>query len=210
MSLSLSRSSGGGPAYIKTTPGKQGAMRGLARWCMAHRRRVIVGWLAVAVLATVLSHAIGPNYSTVFSLPGTESQRARELLKQEFQAQSGDADTIVFHVAHGSVDSPESGRRSSRSSRASASSRTLPASSAPTASAGAVQVSANRMTAFATVNYDKQANLLSNDTGKPLLADVKAVRRDRPPGRRRRPGRRAGRGVQRRVRPRGWGSSRRC
>jgi len=40
---------------------------------------------------------------------------------------------------------------------------------------GAVQVSANGMTAFATVNYDKRANLLPNDTGTPLLAAVKAV-----------------------------------
>ena len=48
---------------------KQGAMRGLASWCMAHRRRVIVGWIAVAVLASVLSHAIGPSYSSVFGIP---------------------------------------------------------------------------------------------------------------------------------------------
>ena len=31
------------------------------------------------------------------------------------------------------------------------------------------------MTAFATVNYDKRANLLPADTGKPLLAQVQAV-----------------------------------
>ncbi len=150
-------------------------MRGLTRWCMAHRRRVIVGWLAVAVLASVLSHAIGPSYSTVFGIPGTESQRARELLKREFPTQSGDADTIVFHTAHGTIDSPEV--------RAAilpllARVAVLPHVAgivSPYSSAGAVQVSANRMTAFATVNYDKQANLLSNNTGKPLLADVKAV-----------------------------------
>ena len=150
-------------------------MRSLARWCMAHRRRVIVGCIAVAVLASVLSHAIGPSYSTVFGIPGTESQRARELLKREFPAQSGDVDTIVFHVAHGTVDSPEV--------RAAilpllARVQKLPHVAGivgPYSSTGAVQVSANRMTAFATVNYDKQANLLSNDTGKPLLADVKAI-----------------------------------
>ncbi len=154
-------------------PRRQGVMRGLARWCMAHRRRVIVGWLAVAVLASVLSHAIGPSYSSVFGIPGTESQRARELLKREFPAQSGDADTIVFHVAHGTIDLPEV--------RAAilpllARVQKLPHVAgivSPYSSAGAVQVSANRMTAFATVNYDKQANLLSNNTGKSLLADVK-------------------------------------
>jgi RND superfamily putative drug exporter len=150
-------------------------MRSLASWCMTHRRRVIVGWLAVAVILTVLSHAIGPSYSTVFGIPGTESQRARELLKREFPAQSDDVDTIVFHVEQGTVDSHE------------VRAAILPLLQrvtvlphvvgvvSPYSSAGAVQVSANRRTAFATVNYDKQANLLSNDTGKPLLADVKAV-----------------------------------
>ena len=81
-------------------------MRGLARWCMAHRRRVVVAWVAVAVLATVLAHAVGPNYVTVFGLPGTESQRALDLLKREFKAQSGDVDAIVFHVSRGTIDSP--------------------------------------------------------------------------------------------------------
>ena len=133
------------------------------------------GWLAVAVLASVLSHAIGPSYSTVFGIPGTESQRARELLKRDFPAQSGDADTIVFHVAHGTIDSPEA--------RAAilpllARVAVLPHVAgivSPYSAAGAVQVSADRMTAFATVNYDEQANLLSNNAGKPLLAEVKAV-----------------------------------
>jgi putative drug exporter of the RND superfamily len=40
---------------------------------------------------------------------------------------------------------------------------------------GAVQVSPNRMTAFATINYDKPANELSNNTGKALLAGVAGV-----------------------------------
>ena len=42
----------------------------------------------------------------MFSLPGTDSQRALDLLKREFKAQSGDADTIVFHVSTGTIDSP--------------------------------------------------------------------------------------------------------
>jgi len=142
---------------------------------MAHRRRVIVGWIAVAVLASVLSHAIGPSYSSVFGIPGTESQRARELLSQQFPAQSGDVDTVVFHVSRGTVDS--------RQARAAilpllARVAALPHVAgivSPYSPAGAVQVSADRMTAFAVVNYDKQANLLPANTGKPFLADVKAV-----------------------------------
>ena len=78
----------------------------LARWCVAHRRRVMVGWVAVAVVITAVAGAVGRDYATNFTLPGTESQRATDQLTREFKAQSGDADTIVFHVSHGTVDSP--------------------------------------------------------------------------------------------------------
>jgi RND superfamily putative drug exporter len=73
---------------------------------MAHRRRVVLAWLALAVVATVASHAVGPNYVTVYSLPGTDSQRAHDLLVQDFNTQSGDIDSIVFHVSHGTIDAP--------------------------------------------------------------------------------------------------------
>ena len=31
---------------------QSGAMMTLVRWCIGHRRRVVVAWLAVAILAT--------------------------------------------------------------------------------------------------------------------------------------------------------------
>src|SRR5271170_8409604 len=150
-------------------------MKGLAHWCVVHRRRVVVGWVAVAILATVVAHSVGPNYVSVFSLPGTDSQRASDLLKHEFKAQSGDVDTVVFHVSSGTVDSP--------AVRAAivpllTHLSTLPHVAAvvsPYAPAGAVQVSSNRTTAFATVNYDKRANLLPSTTGEPLLSAIQAV-----------------------------------
>ncbi|MGD0981317.1 MAG: MMPL family transporter, partial [Solirubrobacteraceae bacterium] len=150
-------------------------MLNLARWCITHRRRVVLAWIAVAVLATVASHAIGPDYVTVYSLPGTQSQLAHDLLTKDFRAQSGDADSIVFHVSHGTIDSP--------AVRAAITPllgrvRALPHVAgviSPYSAAGAAQTSRNRATAFATVNYNEPANQLPTDTGKPLLADVNAV-----------------------------------
>jgi putative drug exporter of the RND superfamily len=150
-------------------------MRALARTCMAHRRRVVIGWIAVAVLVSVLSHVIGPSYSSVFGIPGTQSQRARELLTREFPAQSGDVDTIVFHVTSGTIDTPQvRGAIDPLLARVAKLAHVAGVVS-PYTPAGADQVAANRTTAFATVNYDKPANLLPSEAGKPLLADVKAV-----------------------------------
>ena len=150
-------------------------MLGLARWCIAHRRTVVVAWIVVAIVATVVAHAVGPNYNSVFSLPGTDSQRAHDLLTKDFAAQSGDADSIVFNVTQGTIDS--SAVRSAITpllARVSALPHVAGVVS-PYSAAGAVQVSRNGMTAFATVNYDKAANQLPTDAGKPLLALVKAV-----------------------------------
>ena len=78
----------------------------LARWCSAHRRLVVVGWIVVFVVALGLSSAVGPNYGNSFSLPGTDSQRAADLLSSGFRAQSGDVDQIVFHTTDGTLAAP--------------------------------------------------------------------------------------------------------
>jgi len=150
-------------------------MLGLARWCIAHRRRVVLAWIAVAVLVTVASHAVGPNYVTVYSLPGTQSQLAHDLLTKDFAAQSGDADAIVFHVSRGTIDSP-----AVRAAITPLLARVgmLPHVSgvvSPYSARGAAQVSSSHTTGFATVNYDEPANQLPTKAGAPLLADVKAV-----------------------------------
>jgi len=147
----------------------------LARGSMAHRTRVIVAWVAAAVLLTVVARIVGPNYVTEYSLPGTQTQRATDLLKQDFPAQSGDADAIVFQVSQGSIDSPAVRNAiTPLLARVSAFPHVTGVVS-PYNARGAVQVSVNRMTAFATVNYDEPANKLANATGKPLLALVNAV-----------------------------------
>jgi putative drug exporter of the RND superfamily len=145
------------------------------RWCITHRGRVIAAWVTAAILTTVLAGSIGNQWASNFSLPGTESQRASDLLTREFTAQSGDIDTIVFHVSRGTVDQPAVratiGRLLSRV-------QGLPHVAAiisPYGPRGAVQVSHDRTTAFATLDYDKRANLLPNDTGTPVLKLVNAV-----------------------------------
>jgi RND superfamily putative drug exporter len=147
----------------------------LARWCIAHRRYVVIGWIAIAILTSVIAQGVGRNYSTNFSLPGTEAQRAQNLLTSEFKVQSGDQDTIVFHTSQGTVDSP-----AVREAMTSLLTRvaTMPhvvGVISPYGLRGAPQVSRDRTTAFATVSYSKRANLLPDATGKPVLAAIKAV-----------------------------------
>ncbi len=142
---------------------------------MAHRRAVVVAWLAIAVITTAAAASAGRQWATNFSLPGTESQRAFDQLHREFRAQSGDVDTIVFHVSHGTIASPTA--RSAIMPLLARVSRFPHVAGviSPYSTQGAVQVARDRTTAFATVNYDKRANLLPTDTGKPVLDAVNQV-----------------------------------
>ena len=89
-------------------------MQTLSRWCIAHRRAVIVGWVVLAIGITVIASAVGRQYANDFSLPNTESQHVVDLLKSEFPAQGGDVDQIVFHTTKGTVHRPRCATRSSR------------------------------------------------------------------------------------------------
>ena len=148
----------------------------LSRWCIAHRRWVIGGWVLIAVLTTVIAGAVGRQYATDFSLPGTESQHVVDLLGKEFKAQSGDVDTIVFHNARGSVKDPAV--RTAITSLLSKVEQMPHVASviSPFSEQGAVEVSKDGKTAFATINYDKRANLLPNQTGQPVLDAINAVK----------------------------------
>jgi RND superfamily putative drug exporter len=148
----------------------------LARWCTKHRRRVVIAWIFIAVLVTVIAGAVGRQYSTNFSLPGTEAQQAQNLLTREFPSQSGDLDTIVFHTSQGTIDSPSVRTAITPMLARVATMPHVVGVLSPYSARGAIQVSRDGTTAFATVSYSKRANLLPDATGKPVLAAIDAIK----------------------------------
>ncbi len=75
----------------------------LARWCFEHRRKVVASWLLALVVVLGLSHAMGSDFNSNFSLPGTDSQAAVNLLSKNFPAASGEGDQIVVQASHGTT-----------------------------------------------------------------------------------------------------------
>ena len=71
---------------------------------MAHRRIVVVAWIAAAVGIFAVSSSVGKKTASDFTLPGTGTQHALDLLKSQFPAQAGDADQIVFHARTGTLE----------------------------------------------------------------------------------------------------------
>jgi RND superfamily putative drug exporter len=82
---------------------KPGVVARVGRWCVEHRRRALIAWVVLLVVALGASSAVGARQANQFSLNGTESQRAQDLLTRSFPAQSGDIDQVVFHARQGRI-----------------------------------------------------------------------------------------------------------
>jgi RND superfamily putative drug exporter len=72
------------------------SLRALARFCYRRRKFVVAAWVIALVGMNALSSGIGPNFTTNFSAPNTESTRAQKLLASEFKAQSGDTVQVAL------------------------------------------------------------------------------------------------------------------
>jgi RND superfamily putative drug exporter len=134
---------------------------------------VLGAWIALFIGINVASFSIGSNYSNTFSLPGTNSIHALNLLQSGFKAKSGDVDQIVFDVTSGTLASHEKAIDANLAKISKLPEVTIvtspfcPASST-SACAGATQMSKNGKIAYATVNFFKQAEYLKK-------SDIQAV-----------------------------------
>src|SRR4051794_3176774 len=82
-------------------------LRRLAHWCYRKRRVVVAGWLIALIGISVLGQTVGGDLLKTFSLPGSESQRAYDVLGADFQ-RKGDTGDLVFRVkGDGDVTAPE-------------------------------------------------------------------------------------------------------
>src|SRR5262249_26777608 len=128
-------------------------MASIARWCYQHKSLVVVLWVAALAALGGASRLAGSGYDNAFTLPGTESAHAQDLLKSAFPRQAGEADTIVWHVSRGLVRDP-----AVREGRAGmlgqvARSPSVAGVASPYTHRGAAQVSRDGRTAYATVRF---------------------------------------------------------
>ena len=70
---------------------------------MGHRRIVVAAWIVATIGILAVSSSVGKKTASSFTLPGTGSQQAVDLLNSSFPAQAGDADQVVFHAKTGKL-----------------------------------------------------------------------------------------------------------
>jgi len=151
-------------------------MSALARWCYHHRFVVIATWVVVLIGLGVLSQAVKSDYNNSFSLPGTGSTTAQQLLAKAVPAQAGDSDTIVWQVSRGTVRDAAVTTRMSAMLRQVATMPEVAAVVSPYGPRGAAQVSRDGRTAYATVDFAKQANALAKADVTRVIDAAKAAR----------------------------------
>src|SRR3954452_14484882 len=81
-------------------------MRNLASWSVRHRRWVVAIWLTTLIGLSVLSQSVGSSYKDSFSLNGTQSFDALNLLKKAAPKAAGDREQIVVAVKQGKLTDP--------------------------------------------------------------------------------------------------------
>ena len=80
-------------------------MRRLARSCYRHRRAVVGLWVVLLAGLIALSSVAGGVFKVDFALPGSETQRAFELLQEHnFDDRSGEQAQVVFQSDAGIAD----------------------------------------------------------------------------------------------------------
>jgi len=150
-------------------------MLAIARWTMAHRRFVVVAWLVAAVGVFALSSSVGKKTASSFTLPGTGSQRAVDLLKSRFPTQAGDADQVVFHTRTGTVTDASARATIDSTLARIARLQHVTAVVSPYA-AGQHAISKDGTIAFATVSFDQRANALPKAAVDRVITTAESAR----------------------------------
>ena len=151
-------------------------MPALARWCYRHRFVVITAWIGLLIGLAAMSQAVKTSYDNSFTLPGTGSGIAQELLQRSAPAQAGDSDQIVWQVTHGSVKDPAIERRMSAMLAQVSHLPEVASVASPYLAGGEIQVSQDGLTAYATLNFTQTADYLNNSDVNRVIAVAQAAR----------------------------------
>jgi RND superfamily putative drug exporter len=151
-------------------------MSALARWCYQHRLVVITAWIGLLIGLAVMSQAVKASYDNSFTLAGTGSGSAQELLQRSAPTQAGDSDQIAWQVGHGSVTDPAIEQRMSAMLALVSHLPEVASVAGPYLPGGKIQVSPDGRTAYATVNFTKPADNLDPADVSRVITVAKAAR----------------------------------
>ncbi|MCW2912096.1 MAG: hypothetical protein JWN52_164 [Actinomycetia bacterium] len=154
-------------------------MSTLARWCYQHRLIVVLLWLGALVGLGVTSASVGSSYSDSFSLPGTESTKALDLLQKSLPAQSGASATVVWQVGqNATVKDTAIQQRMTATLDKISKLPSIASVTSPYGRQGARQISKDGRTAYAQVAFTQQDQKLPKPDVQRVIDTAKGARTD--------------------------------
>ena len=146
-----------------------GVLYGLARFCVRRKFIVLAVWLVATIALVAISHRMGDNTNDNLSLPGTNSQRATDILSTSFPAQANGTSPIVLHANHGKLT--DSGNANAVGQAASALSKDPDVASvlSPLTQQGASQLSKDQTTGYLSVTLKVSPGSLSRSDAQSII-----------------------------------------
>src|SRR6266511_286774 len=84
-----------------------GALARWARACATHPWRVVLAWVGLVALFIALVVTIGGSLRDEFEIPGSDTQKATDLIESEFASEQGGVLNLVFAAPPGQrLDTP--------------------------------------------------------------------------------------------------------
>jgi putative drug exporter of the RND superfamily len=148
----------------------------LARVSSAHPWRTFLVWLLALVVIQVVASGVGKKEISSFRLPGTDSQRAYDLLAAHFPGAKGDTDQLVYRARAGTLRDPAIKARIQASLKRVEKSPVVATVDSPYSPRG--QLTKDGGIGVATLNYAKSTNDIKLD---PLQEVEKAAFSARSP-----------------------------
>jgi putative drug exporter of the RND superfamily len=85
-----------------------GTLARWARFCATHPWRIVIGWVAIVLVLIGLVATVGGSLRDEFEIPGSDTQKATDLIESKFASEQGAVLNIVFAAPEGQrLDTPE-------------------------------------------------------------------------------------------------------
>ncbi|MFF7052365.1 MMPL family transporter [Streptomyces griseorubiginosus] len=153
-------------------------MAALARWCVRRRLVVVLLWLLALGGVSAAAAVTGSAYSNDYEVPGTESGRATQLLREGFPHLGGDSDTVVWHVDAGSVRDADVEQTMTTTLEKIADLPGVASVVSPYDSAGSGLISVDGHTAYADVTFSHSAEDIDKSQAQAVVDTAKDAEAD--------------------------------
>jgi RND superfamily putative drug exporter len=149
----------------------------LARWCVRHRLVAVLLWLFAFGGVTAAAAATGTSFTDDYTVPGTESGHASQLLAKGFPSLSGDSDTVVWQ-ASGGVRSAGVEQTMDNTLHKIADLPGVSSVTSPYDGQGNGQISSDGRIAYAVVTFAQPADHISKSEAEAVVHTAKSAQAD--------------------------------